>query len=67
MPGPEYIQKLAALAAELGCGFYDMETLWKQYIGSSEQPYEYFLRDPVHANDRGRAVLARLMESFFKG
>lgn len=66
MPSPEYIQKLAALAAEQGCGFYDMETLWKTYIGSSEKPYEYFLRDPVHANDRGRAVLARLMESFFK-
>ncbi len=63
--GDDYRIKLASLAKDLELGFVDMQTDWGRYITASQQTYDFFLRDPVHANARGRQILARLMVRYF--
>lgn len=62
----EYRVGLKKLAEEEGCEFLDIGTAWQTYISHSGRPYEFFLRDPVHCNHRGRQVLARVIERFFE-
>ncbi len=57
--------QLEEMAQNAQVEYYDIKTEWGKYISSSEKPYDYFLRDPVHANARGRQVLARLMAQYF--
>ncbi|NND04964.1 MAG: SGNH/GDSL hydrolase family protein [Saprospiraceae bacterium] len=59
--------ELADLSDRVDVGYIDMKSDWGRYIQSSGQLYDYFLRDPVHANARGRQVLARLMAHYFGG
>ena len=63
--GDPFNPQLAALAGELGVGFFDIGTAWHQYLGGSRAPWEHFHRDHIHANDRGRQILARLLQQFF--
>ncbi|MBX3741411.1 MAG: hypothetical protein KF712_10500 [Akkermansiaceae bacterium] len=66
-PSEEYKAYQAALpklAAEEKCGYFDMTTPWKAYIDSSGYALDSFKRDVVHANDRGKQVLGRLMQRF---
>ncbi|RYD34134.1 MAG: SGNH/GDSL hydrolase family protein [Verrucomicrobiaceae bacterium] len=67
-PSEEYKAYQAALpklAAEEKCGYFDMTTPWKEYIDSSGYALDSFKRDVVHANDRGKQILGRLMQAFF--
>ncbi|HVJ44808.1 MAG TPA: SGNH/GDSL hydrolase family protein, partial [Luteolibacter sp.] len=67
-PSPEYLAYQAALpklAAEEKCGYFDMTTPWKAYIDNSGYALDSFKRDVVHANDRGKQILGRLMRAFF--
>lgn len=57
--------QLREMAKDAGVGYFDMQTEWGTYIQSSGKPYDFFLRDPVHANARGRQVLARLTAAYF--
>jgi len=60
-------KKLEALAGELKVAYFDMATPWHRYLAQSGKPKGWFHRDRVHANDRGKQVLARLLEAFFTG
>ncbi|MEM7654806.1 MAG: hypothetical protein AAF399_01650 [Bacteroidota bacterium] len=64
--GEDFRLQLASMAQDASVGYIDMKTDWGSYIQSSGKPYAYFLRDPVHANARGRQVLARLMYAYFQ-
>lgn len=63
-PG-DYRVNLKTMADDANVGYWDMQTEWGKYIQSSGKPYDYYLRDPVHANSRGRQILARLMCYYF--
>ncbi len=63
-PG-DYRLNLKAMAKDANVGYWDMQTEWGRYIQSSGKPYDFYLRDPVHANSRGRQILARLMTGYF--
>lgn len=66
-PRPDQLAYQAALpklAAEEKCGYFDMTTPWKQYIDGSGYALDSFKRDVVHANDRGKQILGRLMQRF---
>ncbi|MGA2618660.1 MAG: SGNH/GDSL hydrolase family protein [Thermoguttaceae bacterium] len=73
--GDEMRKRLAALgpyrlglrdmAAEEAVEYFDMATIWDTSIAHCGKPYEYYLRDPVHANERGRQILARMLVGFF--
>ena len=61
----DFRSQLQAMAADAEVAYFDMKTEWGKYINGSGKEYDYFLRDPVHANARGRQVLARMLETFF--
>jgi len=62
--GP-YRLGLREMAAEEAVEYFDMATIWDTYIAHCGKPYRYYLRDPVHANQRGRQILARMLVGFF--
>lgn len=60
----EYRAQLQQLATEEKCGYFDMTLPWQEYIQTSTYALDSFKRDVVHANDRGKQILGRLMEKF---
>ncbi|MBI5831219.1 MAG: SGNH/GDSL hydrolase family protein [Armatimonadetes bacterium] len=75
--GPAFAERLAnmaayrsglrALAAEEQAAFFDIGLAWNEYMAHCGRSYGWFMRDAVHANDRGREVLGRLMLAWFGG
>ena len=63
--GDSFSGQLATLAKQAGIDFLDMNRWWNEYLGASGMPFHWFHRDPVHANDRGRQVLGRMLEWYF--
>jgi hypothetical protein len=57
--------ELAAMCREEGIEFFDMRRVWDAYVQQSYRPVEHFLRDPIHANSRGKAVLGRILGRYF--
>jgi len=61
-----FADRLRSLAAEEKVELFDMRTAWDEYVAGSGKPNAWFMRDPVHANCRGRQVLARIIERYFR-
>ena len=53
------------MAAQEKVEFLDMAGPWGRYIHDSEHALGSFKRDRVHANDRGKQILGRILERFF--
>lgn len=64
--GDPFNTQLAALTEDMGVEFLDMNDIWHRYLGASGKPWRWFHRDAVHANDRGKQILARVLERYFK-
>jgi hypothetical protein len=64
-PDP-FIGKQKALAAAMQIEFLDMATVWHDYLGASRKPFQWFHRDRVHGNDRGKQIAGRILEAYFK-
>ncbi len=60
-----YGEALRKLATEERCAYLDMTTPWAAYITSSKEHPHRFYRDPVHANEYGEQVLAKVMMAFW--
>jgi len=58
-------QRVQAMAAEEQCEFLDMRNVWDEYVKKAGQPEDWFRRDPVHANDRGKQILGLVLERYF--
>lgn len=63
--GDPFNDQLAELAKETNVAFLDMNTSWGRYLGKSQASWRWFHRDAVHANDRGKQILGRLLEQYF--
>lgn len=61
----EYRSRLFRMTQEENVDFFDVRGAWGQYVLESDKPYEWFLRDPIHVNDHGHQVLARILERYF--
>ncbi len=57
--------ELEKVAHEKKAEWFHMRAAWDAYVAASGQAPEYFLRDGLHANDGGRQVMARIVESYF--
>lgn len=64
-PVPEFYLGMEKMAAELGLAFIDCHRAWHDYLGSSQKPWQWFHRDRVHANDRGKQIIARILHQWF--
>ena len=62
---PEFVLGMEAVAAELGVAFIDCHRAWHGYLGASRKPWQWFHRDAVHADDRGKQIVARMLERWF--
>ena len=66
-PAPDtYRARLKTLADEEQCGYFDMTGIWWQYILDSGCCYGWFMRDYVHANERGFQTIGRMLEINFR-
>jgi len=64
-PNP-FVEKQRQLAEELNVEFLDTATAWHNYLGQSGKPWQWFQRDAVHGNDRGKQIVGRIIEAYFK-
>jgi hypothetical protein len=62
----DYGTALRRLAADKRCAYLDFTTPWAEYIISSKRHPHCFYRDPVHANEYGEQILAKIIMDFFK-
>lgn len=62
-----YRYELAKMAAEEDIEYFDFRKRWADYIRTSGRRYDYFGRDVVHANHRGRTILGRILLQYFGG
>lgn len=63
--GP-YGEQLRRIAAGERCAYLDLTTPWAEYIHASKLHPHLFYRDPVHANEYGEQILAKILLSFFR-
>jgi lysophospholipase L1-like esterase len=63
--GDSYRSRLARLAAEEQAEFVNMTGPWGEYLRHSDKTRGWFMRDPVHANERGFQILGRILERYF--
>ncbi len=61
-----YAGLLKSLADEFRAEYLDLQQVWGDYIRATQRPLEFFKRDPMHANAKGEAVLARILEQYFQ-
>jgi len=58
-------ERLRQMLAQERVEFLDMRSVWDASVEASGRPPEWFMRDPVHANARGKQVLGRILEGYF--
>jgi hypothetical protein len=64
-PVPAFYLGLEAMAAAERIAFLDCHRAWHRYLGASGKPWQWFHRDRVHADDRGKQILARVLDRWF--
>ena len=66
---PDYRSRLKKLTREMDVAYFDLRSAWADYMrqacNDSSLSVEDFKRDVVHANDKGKQVLGRLMFRHF--
>lgn len=53
------------LAEQKNITFFDMTVPTNNYVANSGKPFNYFNRDRVHNNDRGKQIIGRVLASYF--
>ena len=61
----QYCRQMQSHASEHRLAVFDLRGVWEDYLASCGKPNDWFLRDPLHANERGKQVLARIAEIYF--
>ena len=61
-----FVEKQKVLGGEMQIEFLDMATVWHNYLGASGKPWQWFHRDKVHGNDRGKQIAGRILEAYLK-
>ena len=62
----DYRTKLKALAKEMNVEFLDMRGAWLMEMRASGETVDWYKRDPVHANDKGKQVIGRILYRYLK-
>jgi hypothetical protein len=53
------------LAHDMNIEFIDTRSVWLEYLEASGRTYEYFYRDIIHGNDRGKQIAGRIIVDHF--
>jgi lysophospholipase L1-like esterase len=62
----EYPKKLKAMLNEEKADLLDMRSYWNAYTKASSNPYDWFMRDVIHANTRGKQVVGQILLNYLK-
>ena len=62
----EFADALAAAGRQDGFATLDLRGLWEGYLETSPRPADWFHRDPVHGNSRGKQIIGRIVARFFQ-
>lgn len=62
----KFTPRLRRMAAEEKAEFLDTCSLWEQYVRQSDKPGDWFHRDEIHANNRGKQVVGRILLRYFE-
>jgi len=54
-----------ALAEKCNVAFWNMTVPTADYIAASGKPHDFFNRDHVHNNDRGKQIIGRVLQRYF--
>lgn len=54
-----------ALAKKCNIAFWNMTAPTADYIANSGKPHDFFNRDYVHNNDRGKQIIGRVLQQYF--
>ncbi|NCO34047.1 MAG: hypothetical protein AUJ92_17765 [Armatimonadetes bacterium CG2_30_59_28] len=57
--------RLYRMCIEEHAVFLDLISVWSHYAHACGKPREWLYRDNIHATDRGRQILARVLERYF--
>ncbi len=61
-----YPEKLQAMCERENFAYFDIRTIWDNYISASSLPHSFFMRDRVHANLYGKLAASRMLARFLR-
>jgi len=62
----QFTRRMRRMCREEEAEFFDIRRAWDDYMLRSQLPYDFVSRDPIHANGRGKQILARLLTRYFE-
>jgi hypothetical protein len=62
----QFATRLRRMAMVEKVDFFDIRKAWDEYMVSSGHDYDWFLRDSIHGNSRGKQVVGRLLAEYFR-
>jgi hypothetical protein len=60
----QFLPRLRRMTDEENVEFLDMRSAWDQYLHGSPRPIEWFHRDAIHGNTRGKQVVGRILARY---
>lgn len=61
----QFYNELVGMQDELAIATLDVRSIWEDYLTGCGRPRAWFQRDDIHANDRGKQILGRILEQCF--
>ena len=61
-----FTRRMRRMCREEKAEFFDIRRAWDDYMLRSGAPFDFISRDPIHANGRGKQILARLVTRYFE-
>jgi lysophospholipase L1-like esterase len=62
----KFYNALAALRDAEHFATLDMRDAWENYLQTCGRPRDFFQRDFIHSNDRGKQILGRILAAYFQ-
>lgn len=63
--GSSFALEKEQFASRMDIEFINLAQIWHDYLGKSQKPWQWFHRDRVHGNDRGKQIVGRIFEKYF--
>lgn len=62
----KFTVRMRRMTDEENVEFLDMRSAWNDYVLRSPRPIEWFQRDPIHGNSRGKQIVGRILLRYFE-
>ena len=62
----QFTRRMRRMCREEKVEFFDIRGMWDDYMHRSDVPYDFISRDSIHANSRGKQLLARMLTRYFE-